>query len=124
MAVGASQIAPVVLGDRFGFERVGGLVTLRARNRYMAARESETRLFVACQSKSRRVIAIDCMATRTIIHVRRGGKLARVFVFMTVGALFKFDFEKCVFAFGNVTLRTLQLGVATLEWVFSLRVFC
>jgi len=51
------------------------------------------------------------------IEVRRCGKLSRVAIGVAVGATRELDFEKRVFAFGNVALVAFQARMPALEWI-------
>ena len=63
------------------------------------------------------------MTTVASVEIRRGGKLPRVPVAMTICAAIEFDLEYCVLPFRNMALRAFQTSVATLQRIRRGRMF-
>jgi len=121
VASGAIQVGPVVCGCR-GRECGRLLVTIGAWHSDVFAGQQEARFLVARQRESRGAITVDGVAALAGIQVRRGRKLARMAVLVTIGTLLELHFEDSVSAARNVALRALHTGVRTREWIGSRRV--
>jgi hypothetical protein len=69
---------------------------------------------MARESKSRRLVAFNVVATITSIEIRRSGELPGMTITVTVHAPLKFDFEKGSLALRDVALSAFQPGVPAL----------
>lgn len=72
---------------------------------------------MAGQSKRRRFVSLQIVATLTTIEVRRRRKLSRVLVGVAVGAALQLDFEQSVCALGNVAPNARHHGMSALQGI-------
>ncbi len=84
------------------------LMTLEAGHRQMGSGQQKPRLFMSCQPKCRRFIAIQRVALLAAIQVRRCRELSLMFISMAVEAALKFEREDRFFSFRNVALCAFQ----------------
>jgi hypothetical protein len=91
------------------------LVTIRAGDRYVSARERELRLLVHGDGERRVVEVTDGVAAFAPVFVGFFCKLSVVDVLMAVRACFEFHFVNCVFAGGGMAFGALHLNVLPLQ---------
>src|SRR5664279_1937693 len=66
------------------------------------------RLLVPGQRKRRGLHSLQSVAAFAVIEVRSRHELPIVLIFVAIGALLKLNLEERVFAFGDMTLRTVD----------------
>ena len=93
MATGATQLLPVIDNTWLRLELHRLFVAVGARHRNVPSGKSEVRVFMASQSKCRRLISFDCMAAVASVKERRCGKLCCMLVGMAISATAKPDLE-------------------------------
>jgi len=115
MATGAGEILPVIDHGWFWLELRELFVAVTARNRDVPASQDEVCLFVASQCEGRGLVAFKIVALVASIEIRCRRELPGMLIAVAVGAALELDFEESVFPLGNVTLRTLQSGMSSLQ---------
>lgn len=103
--------------------RIGLLfVTICTGNGNVAAGQHEVRLFVPNQRKRRGFIPLQRMAALAGVEVRSRRELGIVLVFVAIGATRKLNFEKRVFAFGDMTFGAFNGEMFPFERIGGSRV--
>src|SRR5579859_5917242 len=73
------------------------------------------RFLVPRQRKRGRLVSLQRVAPLARVQVRSPGELPIMFILVAIGAAPKLDLEERVFAFGDMTLRTLHCEVFPFE---------
>ena len=123
VAVGATQILPVINDCRLGVELRGFLMTFGTRDRNMPAGERKMRLLVLGQAERGWLVSLESMAAIASVEVRCRGKLPRMLIGVAIGAALELNLEQCVFPLRDVTLSTFQARMPALQRIRAGGVF-
>lgn len=107
VASAAIETFPVINDCWLGLKFSGFLVALAAGSRDMPSGQHESGFLVFSKAKCRRFISFQGMAAITGVEVRSRRKLPGVSVSMAICTVLKFNLEKSVLPFGEMTSSAL-----------------
>ena len=113
----ACQVAPVVKNSGLGLEVRVLLVAIAASDRDMTSREHKARFLVPGQREGGRFVSLQIMAARAVIEVWRLCELFGMLIAVAISTVLELHLEQSVLALGDVALRALQFGVASLQGI-------
>lgn len=117
VASGTSHILPAKWQDLVRTARCPCLVTVRARDRSMCSRQSETSVAMFRDGKSRAMEILNGMTAFTLVQVRSSSKLVVMGVFVAVQAGCELHFVDGVLASWEMALTTLNSDVLSAQGI-------
>ena len=119
VATGAAQILPAINYGGFWFEFRRFLVAVATGNGNVSSSQQKVRVLMTRQCKRGRLVSFQIVAAVTGVEVRSGGKLGGMLIGVTIRAVLEFDVEYGLPSPRNMALRTLHLGMSTLQRVWA-----